>query len=285
MDDGGRRPRAAVVLTGSELVTGVIADANGSWLAHELTARGFEVAHLLVVGDRPDDLAEALRYCAAAGCVLVVTSGGLGPTADDLTGEVVAAFAGVELQFDEALRERIAAIVARFPRIDQDPDARDAGVRKQAWVPRGAVVLEPVGTAPGLVVATDRRPARHRPARAAARADGDVAERAGERAGAGAAGGGTGGGRAAAALLRAVRGGGGGDAARPGAGTRPLRRRGDDVPAPFRAGGRPAAAARRGGRRTVARRGSWPSGTRNDSSARTARAPTSCSPGRCSTGA
>ena len=67
MDDGGRRPRAAVVLTGSELVTGVIADANGSWLAHELTARGFEVAHLLVVGDRPDDLAEALRYCAAAG--------------------------------------------------------------------------------------------------------------------------------------------------------------------------------------------------------------------------
>jgi nicotinamide-nucleotide amidase len=154
MDDGGRRPRAAVVLTGSELVTGVIADANGSWLAHELTARGFEVAHLIVVGDRPDDLAEALRYCAAAGCVLVVTSGGLGPTADDLTGEVVAAFAGVELQFDEALRERIAAMVARFPRIDQDPDAREAGVRKQAWVPRGAVVLEPVGTAPGLVVAT-----------------------------------------------------------------------------------------------------------------------------------
>jgi len=162
MDDGGpqirHRPRAAVVLTGSELVTGVIADANGPWLAHELTARGFEVANLLVVGDRPDDLAEALRYCAAAGCVLVVTSGGLGPTADDLTGEVVAAFAGVELQFDEALRERIAGIVAGFPRIDQDPDARDAGTRKQAWVPRGAAVLEPIGTAPGLVVSTDAGP-------------------------------------------------------------------------------------------------------------------------------
>ena len=159
MDDGGprinERPRAAVVLTGSELVTGVIADANGPWLAHELTARGFEVAHLLVVGDRPDDLAEALRWCAAAGCVLVVTSGGLGPTADDLTGEVVAAFAGVTLRFDEALHERIAAIVSRFPRIDQNPDARDAGVRKQAWVPDGAVVLEPIGTAPGLVVSTE----------------------------------------------------------------------------------------------------------------------------------
>ena len=159
MDDGGprinERPRAAVVLTGSELVTGVIADANGPWLAHELTARGFEVAHLLVVGDRPDDLAEALRWCAAAGCVLIVTSGGLGPTADDLTGEVVAAFAGVTLRFDEALHERIAAIVSRFPRIDQNPDARDAGVRKQAWVPDGAVVLEPIGTAPGLVVSTE----------------------------------------------------------------------------------------------------------------------------------
>ena len=53
---------------------------------------------------------------------------------------------------------RIAAIVARFPRIDQDPDAREAGVRKQAWVPRGAAVLEPVGTAPGLVVAMAHGP-------------------------------------------------------------------------------------------------------------------------------
>jgi nicotinamide-nucleotide amidase len=163
MDEGGgrqtsHRPRAAVVLTGSELVTGVIADANGPWLAHELTALGFEVAQLLVVGDRPDDLAAALRQCADAGCVLVVTSGGLGPTADDLTGEVVARFAGLELEFDEALRERIAEIVARFPRIDHDPDARDAGVRKQAFVPHGAVVLEPVGTAPGLVVSPDGGP-------------------------------------------------------------------------------------------------------------------------------
>ena len=159
MNEGGtRRPRAAVVLTGSELVTGVIVDANGPWLARELTALGFEVVHLLGVGDRPDDLAAALRYCAAAGCVLVVTSGGLGPTADDLTGEVVATFAGVELELDEALQQRIAAIIARFPRIDQNPAARDVGIRKQALVPRGAVVLEPVGTAPGLVVSAEHGP-------------------------------------------------------------------------------------------------------------------------------
>ena len=159
MNEGGtRRPRAAVVLTGSELVTGVIVDANGPWLARELTALGFEVVHLLGVGDRPDDLAAALRYCAAAGCVLVVTSGGLGPTADDLTGEVVATFAGVELELDEALQQRIAAIIARFPRIDQNPAARDAGIRKQAFVPHGAVVLEPIGTAPGLVVSAEHGP-------------------------------------------------------------------------------------------------------------------------------
>lgn len=155
--DAGGRPRAAVVLTGSELVTGVIADANGPWLAHELTRLGFEVAHLLAVGDRPDDLARALRF-AARDCALVVTSGGLGPTADDLTAELVAAFAGAPLEPDEALRERIAAVVAGFPRRHHDPAALDAGVRKQALVPRGATVLEPVGTAPGLVVAPDAGP-------------------------------------------------------------------------------------------------------------------------------
>ena len=156
------RPRAAVLLTGSELVTGVIADANGPWLARELTARGFEVAHLQLVGDRPGDLEAALRYAAAAGSALIVTSGGLGPTADDLTGEVVAEFAGVDLVLDEAMRERIAGIVAAFPRAGRDPAALDAAVRKQALVPRGAVALDPAGTAPGLVVPTDAGPVFHR---------------------------------------------------------------------------------------------------------------------------
>jgi nicotinamide-nucleotide amidase len=154
---GAGRPRAAVVLTGSELVTGVIPDRNGSWLAHELTRLGFEVAHMAVVGDRAADLAQALRF-AAVDAALVVTSGGLGPTADDLTAEVVAGFAGVDMVLDEPLRERIAAIVARFPRPNQDAAARDAGTRKQAFVPRGATVLEPVGTAPGLVVSRDGGP-------------------------------------------------------------------------------------------------------------------------------
>lgn len=154
----GARPRATVLLTGSELVTGVISDANGPWLARELTALGFEVAHLQLVGDRPGDLEAALRYATAAGSVLIVTSGGLGPTADDLTGEVVARFADVELVLDEAVRERIAGIVAAFPRAGRDPAALDAAVEKQALVPRGAVALGPAGTAPGLVVPTAAGP-------------------------------------------------------------------------------------------------------------------------------
>lgn len=85
------RPRAAIVVTGSELLTGTIADANGPWLARRLTDLGLQVTRLLVVGDRPADLMDALDQ--VADCALVVTSGGLGPTADDLTVECVARFA------------------------------------------------------------------------------------------------------------------------------------------------------------------------------------------------
>ncbi len=149
----GKRPRAAVVVTGSELLTGTISDRNGPWLSRELVGLGFEVAHLLVVGDRPEDLDAALRYTADAGCVLVVTSGGLGPTADDLTADVVAAFAGLEMQLDEPMRVRIEAKLAGWAeRTGFGGEALDLATRKQAMVPRGALALAPVGTAPGLVV-------------------------------------------------------------------------------------------------------------------------------------
>jgi nicotinamide-nucleotide amidase len=103
---------------------------------------------------------QALRFLAARGVDLIVTSGGLGPTADDLTAEVVGAFAGREMVLDEPLEERIAEILrplmSRWP--DLDPDAIRASNRKQAVVPVGATVLEPVGTAPGLVVPVDGGP-------------------------------------------------------------------------------------------------------------------------------
>ena len=153
MDEHSGRPRAAVVVTGSELLTGAIADRNGPWLARELGGLGFEVAHLLLVGDRPGDLVEALRFVAAGGTQLIVTSGGLGPTADDLTADVVASFAGAEMAFDAAMHAHITEKIAGWAsRSGFDTDALEAATRKQAMVPRGAVALDPVGTAPGLVV-------------------------------------------------------------------------------------------------------------------------------------
>ncbi|GEL18719.1 competence/damage-inducible protein A [Pseudonocardia asaccharolytica] len=149
----GGRPRAGIVATGSELLTGAIDDRNGPWLARELSDRGFEVAHLLLVGDRPDDLAEALRFVADAGVELIVTAGGLGPTADDLTVEMVARFAGTDLVLDTAMEAHIGGILTRWAaRTGFAGPALEAANRKQAMLPRGATPLLPVGTAPGLVV-------------------------------------------------------------------------------------------------------------------------------------
>jgi nicotinamide-nucleotide amidase len=146
--------RAGIVVTGTEVLSGIIADRNGPWLSERLRERGVQLAHLMIVADRPEDLRAALDFLAREGMDLIVTSGGLGPTADDLTAEVVAGFAGRELVLDAALEERIWAIIsglrARWTGVDED--ALRAANRKQALVPDGATVLEPVGTAPGLVV-------------------------------------------------------------------------------------------------------------------------------------
>jgi nicotinamide-nucleotide amidase len=147
------------VVTGTELLSGSITDQNGPWLAQRLGELGVEVAYLLCVGDRPDDLAAALRFLADQGVDLIVTSGGLGPTADDVTAEVVAAFAGVELELDEAMERRIATILAKFRALAKfDPAGLRAANRKQAMVPRGATPLDPAGTAPGLVVPVEGGP-------------------------------------------------------------------------------------------------------------------------------
>jgi nicotinamide-nucleotide amidase len=146
--------RAGIVVTGTEVLTGRVSDRNGPWLAERLLELGVDLAYTTIVGDRPEDMHEALRFMAEKGLDLVVTSGGLGPTADDLTAEVVAGFQGRPMELDEELSERIAQIVAplmkRWPNID--PEAIAEANRKQAMVPVGASVLEPVGTAPGLVV-------------------------------------------------------------------------------------------------------------------------------------
>jgi nicotinamide-nucleotide amidase len=152
--------RAGIVVTGTEVLTGRISDSNGPWVSEQLAERGVEVAHILIVADRPDDLEAALRFMAAEGMDLIVTTGGLGPTADDLTGEVVARFAGRKLVLDEVVEAKIAEILRVFARrggFDFDEEAVMEANRKQAMVPRGSIALDPVGTAPGLVVPADGR--------------------------------------------------------------------------------------------------------------------------------
>jgi nicotinamide-nucleotide amidase len=144
------------VVTGTEVLAGRVRDRNGPWLADRLAELGVELAHVLITGDRPADLLAALGFMREQGAQIVITSGGLGPTADDLTAQIVAEFAGRPLVLDEALEQRIAAIVARFARRwNLDPKALELANRKQAMVPEGAVALDPVGTAPGLVVPAD----------------------------------------------------------------------------------------------------------------------------------
>ena len=147
-------PRAAVVVTGSELTRGGRQDANGPFLARELAARGLEPARIIVVGDRPDELEAALAEGLQAD--LLVTSGGLGPTHDDRTVETLARVAGRDVVVDEELEARIEqfsrSLAERFRRPYSD---FEEGVRKQASLPEGALVLGLAGTAPGLVLEVD----------------------------------------------------------------------------------------------------------------------------------
>jgi competence/damage-inducible protein CinA-like protein len=146
-----RAPRAVVVVTGSELVRGDRRDLNGPFLAAELLRRGIEPARIVIVGDREDELTGALEEGLRAD--LCLTSGGLGPTHDDRTVELVARAAGVGLHVDDDLQREIGGISRAFarrmnrPYVDFEP-----GVRKQATIPDGALSLGLAGTAPGLVL-------------------------------------------------------------------------------------------------------------------------------------
>jgi competence/damage-inducible protein CinA-like protein len=146
-------PRAAIVVTGSELVRGDRNDANGPFLARSLLAVGIEPVEITVVGDGPTDLEAALR--AGLEQDLLVVSGGLGPTHDDRTVELLARAAGLAVGTDEALRDEIERRSRQVAERLRRPYADfAAGVEKQARVPHGGLVAGIVGTAPALVVET-----------------------------------------------------------------------------------------------------------------------------------
>ena len=149
------RPRAVVVVTGSELVRGERTDLNGPFLAREALRLGFEPARIAIVGDAPEELEATLRE-ALASADAVLVSGGLGPTHDDRTVEVAARALGVGLHVDAGLEAQIEAVSrAAAARLQRDYADFAPGVTKQATVPDGAISLGLAGTAPGLLVPRD----------------------------------------------------------------------------------------------------------------------------------
>lgn len=117
------------MVTGTEVLTGRVADSNGPWLAERLLELGIELAHITICGDRPGDIEAQLSFLAGQGMDLIITTGGLGPTADDLTVATVARFCGRELVLDTDLEARIADIIKRLMARLQGPDATSTSTR------------------------------------------------------------------------------------------------------------------------------------------------------------
>src|SRR5262249_47592227 len=146
-----QRPRAVVVVTGSELVRGERTDRNGPFLAAESLRHGLEPARITIVGDAHAELETVLREGLEADACLV--SGGLGPTHDDRTVELVARAAGLELIVDDELELEIESISRAVAERVRRPCADFApGGTKQATRPASAASLGLAGTAPGLIL-------------------------------------------------------------------------------------------------------------------------------------
>ncbi|MBB4135501.1 competence/damage-inducible protein A [Gordonia humi] len=153
--------RAGIVVTGTEVLSGWISDRNGPWVSQRLRETGVEVAHLTVCGDRPDDLLAQLCFLADQKVDLIVTTGGLGPTADDLTVATVAEFSGRDVVRDATMAQTIESVIRNWRKYSDDlPSSIVASIEKQALIPEGAEAIPPTGTAPGVAVpATDELPA------------------------------------------------------------------------------------------------------------------------------
>ncbi len=145
---------AAIISTGEELTTGRTTDTNAGFIADKLLAIGVDVVAVLTVGDRPDRLRWAWSEALAMADVVVAT-GGLGPTADDLTTETIAGLFDRPLVLDDAVAERIRQLFALFNRPMPENNL------KQAMFPAGAVIVpNPLGTAPGYRLEVERRGVR-----------------------------------------------------------------------------------------------------------------------------
>lgn len=141
---------AEIVAIGSELLLGQIVDTNSAWMAQRLTALGVNLYFKSVVGDNPGRMKEVIRR-ALERADIVITSGGLGPTQDDLTREIVAEVTGRKLLLDDRLLEQVEEHFRRRGR------TMTPNNRRQAYMPEGAIpVRNPNGTAPCFIVEDPR---------------------------------------------------------------------------------------------------------------------------------
>jgi nicotinamide-nucleotide amidase len=141
---------AEIVAIGSELLLGQIVDTNSAWMAQRLTALGVNLFFKSVVGDNPGRMKEVIERALERADV-VITSGGLGPTQDDLTREIVAEVTGRKLVFDQNL---LAQVEEHFRRRGRTMTPNN---RRQAYMPEGAIpVRNPNGTAPCFIVEDSR---------------------------------------------------------------------------------------------------------------------------------
>lgn len=135
--------RVAILSTGDEITTGKVVDTNANYIADKFVEAGMEVATVITVGDVAERIVWAWRQAMEQADVIVST-GGIGPTADDLTTELVARVAGLELTFSEEVAENIRRLFASFNRVMPENNL------KQAQFPAGAVIVpNHLGTAPG----------------------------------------------------------------------------------------------------------------------------------------
>jgi nicotinamide-nucleotide amidase len=139
--------RGVILSTGDELTTGRVLDSNSNYIADKLAEIGIDLVAVLTVGDVPERLEWAWRAGIAMADV-VISTGGIGPTADDLTTETVARLTGRKLRFDDATAERIRRLFASLGRQMPENNLR------QAMFPEDAeIVPNQLGTAPGFRLA------------------------------------------------------------------------------------------------------------------------------------
>jgi len=147
-----------ILAIGNELLLGIVQDTNMSWLCHQITGRGGRVERAAVIRDEIEAIVEALQNGLNRKRDLIITSGGLGPTQDDLTLQAVATALGRGLVLNE---EAYRMVEERYRKLAEASRIASGGMtderRKMAFLPQGAIPLEnDVGTAPGVLIRADK---------------------------------------------------------------------------------------------------------------------------------